>query len=598
MSSRDNDYDIDKDDIYEDNSQSSGHNGAADDAVSGISAQIARQVRDQMNEGASTWHYDTNEFSFDDDRESSKTERETRRQTNSSRYQNSSAPRTVSDVKKVRDEEDVNPFLDEDAYDNTDAESEDDRRISHTPDSDREEYYGRSSFATRGRNSDNDRRGRAQSSSRYTSGGSTGGGRGGSGSGNGDNGPKKHKKWGVGKKILVTFLSVLGAIVLLGGVYYFYVMAQIKYENQPSNSVSENEIVLTNTDNEDNSTVSNAPAIDPADIVWDTEDTDYRHEDGVINILLIGEENIDKDARGRSDSMMIATIDRNRGKLMLTSLMRDCYVQIPDYQGHHYRDNKLNAAYALGGVTLTINTIEKNFDFQIDGYAKVDFSGFEGLIDALGGVEITLSKKEADYLNSTNYISKKKYRTVVEGTQTLNGNQALGYSRIRHVPTPEGVADDYGRTLRQRKVLNAIFEKYKNSNLVTLLAMMPAITKMVTTDLSMTEITKLMTIVVGLHPSKLETLRVPVDNSFSDKVVSGVGDSLILDWSTNKEALHRFLFGTSDAEKAAGLTAAQVAKGYTVSNGKVVAPTKSDNATTDTTNKNTTDDQSSTTKTN
>jgi LCP family protein required for cell wall assembly len=151
-------------------------------------------------------------------------------------------------------------------------------------------------------------------------------------------------------------------------------------------------------------------------------------DDTVINVLLIGEEKINDGARGRSDSMMVATINQKQKSLKLTSIMRDCYVSIPGY-----RDNKLNAAYNYGGGPLLLATIEQNFQIHLDGYVRVDFEAFEAIIDKLGGVEIELSQAEANYLNRTNYISNPAYRTMKAGINTMNGNQALGYSPVRYV---------------------------------------------------------------------------------------------------------------------------------------------------------------------
>ena len=134
--------------------------------------------------------------------------------------------------------------------------------------------------------------------------------------------------------------------------------------------------------------------------------------------------------------------------------MRDMYVEIPGH-GH----NKLNAAYAFGGVELLYQTIAKNFGIKIDNYCVVDFSTFEKVINKVGGVEISLEEKEAKYLNTTNYISKKKYRNVKVGKQTLNGNQALGYARVRYVVSKKYGDGDFGRTGRQRAVLQAALNK-------------------------------------------------------------------------------------------------------------------------------------------
>lgn len=175
----------------------------------------------------------------------------------------------------------------------------------------------------------------------------------------------------------------------------------------------------------------------------------------VINILLVGSDHgAIKGDHGRSDSIMIATVNFKTKELKLTSLMRDMYVEIPGH-GH----NKLNAAYAFGGVELLYQTIAKNFGIKIDKYCVVDFSTFEKVINKVGGVEISLEEKEAKYLNTTNYISKKKYRNVKVGKQTLNGNQALGYARVRYVVSKKYGDGDFGRTGRQRAVLQAALNK-------------------------------------------------------------------------------------------------------------------------------------------
>ncbi len=341
--------------------------------------------------------------------------------------------------------------------------------------------------------------------------------------------------------------SVIGVIlllVLLAAVgYYEYLLSLIHHQNEEDTAVTDHTITESTEDNMLETTTDDPlPALDPNKVTWNP-DTVYRHEQGVLNFLLVGEENIEDDNLGRSDSMIIVTLNQNTRTLALTSILRDCYVQIPDYHGNSYRDNKINASFQFGGITLLRNTIEDNFNIQIDGFAKVNFDGFEDVIDALGGVEITLSKKEAKYLNTTNYISKKRYRNVKEGTQILNGNQALGYSRIRYVSAPNGLANDWGRTWRQRNVLNALFEAYRNSSLADLVAMLPEMMKLVTTDLSKEQITDVLEIILAMRPEKLETMTIPVDDGYQDRRISGVGLSLLLDMDYNVERLHEFIFG-------------------------------------------------------
>ncbi|BBF43941.1 cell envelope-related transcriptional attenuator [Lachnospiraceae bacterium KM106-2] len=261
----------------------------------------------------------------------------------------------------------------------------------------------------------------------------------------------------------------------------------------------------------------------------------------VINILLIGEESIESD-QGRSDSMMIATINTKQKTLKLTSLMRDIYVEIPGY-----RNNKLNAAFNNGGGVLLTSTIEQNFQIKLDGYVRVNFQGFEKIIDKLGGVSIDLASWEAKYLNTTNYISKKKYRNVKEGTNTLNGNQALGYCRVRYKQTLNGEKDDFGRTNRQRTVLTALFNKYKQESVLDMIDTANELMPYITTNISKTDIINYLTAAATLGTTELETFRIPVDHSYANKKLlcgSSSASVLSIDFATNQNELHKFIYGT------------------------------------------------------
>ena len=143
-------------------------------------------------------------------------------------------------------------------------------------------------------------------------------------------------------------------------------------------------------------------AVETDQILWPDVPGEGRQEDYAINVLLLGEEAIGSGtSRGRTDLIMIATMNTKTKELKLTSLMRDMLVRIPGYQ-----ENKLNSAYQRGGVPLLYETIALNFDIKLDGCMLVNFDNFERIIDRLGGLEITLTGAESRYLNRTNYISK------------------------------------------------------------------------------------------------------------------------------------------------------------------------------------------------
>ena len=290
--------------------------------------------------------------------------------------------------------------------------------------------------------------------------------------------------------------------------------------------------------------IENVDSYDPesikdAQVSWNTAHADdgARWEEGVVNILLLGEEAIESGGgRGRTDLMIIATMNTKSKKVKLTSLMRDVLVQIPGY-----KDNKLNASYEIGGIPLLYETIELNFDVKLDGYVLVGFEDFEAIINKLGGVSITLTQEEANYLNTTNYISKPQYRNVKAGTHILNGNQALGYCRIRYVATGDKELNDYGRTSRQRVLLNAIFEQYKSKNLAELIFMLNDILPLITTDIDSSEIEEYLKLGVTMGLSSIENLRIPIDNSFEEGYVRKMS-VLIPDLEANIEKLHSFIF--------------------------------------------------------
>lgn len=267
-----------------------------------------------------------------------------------------------------------------------------------------------------------------------------------------------------------------------------------------------------------------------------TANPDARKEDYVTNLLLLGVEAIG--GGKRTDSIMIASINTKDNSIKLTSFLRDLYVEIPGYNG-----NKLNSAFEKGGAQLLVDVIELNFSIYIDAYAYVDFESFEKVVDLLGGVEIELGETEAAYLRKTNYISKKEYRDVQAGLQTLNGNQALGYCRVRKVETLGGANSDYGRTLRQRRVLKAIFEKYKTKNIIELVSIMNNCIKFVNTNLTSNQVKKALSDIVENGITSMESERIPVNDAFTEeKSYKNVGWVLVPDYQKNIEALYKFIY--------------------------------------------------------
>lgn len=271
----------------------------------------------------------------------------------------------------------------------------------------------------------------------------------------------------------------------------------------------------------------------------DLEGIEVASEDDIINILLVGADKRETwNEAGRSDSAMIATLDKKHKRLKLTSLMRDMYVTIPGYE----EQNRINAAYSFGGVKLMYKTIAHNFGLKLDGYVVVDFAAFKKVINLLNGVDIELTEWEQKYLvyayRNTDYMSD-----IVVGKNTLSGKQALAYTRIR-----QDASADFGRTARQRKVLASLFKKVKTMPMSKWLELAEEVSQCVATDLTNDEILGYMTDVMRMGTTEIDQMRIPVDDSFTDEVHREM-KVLVPDLEKNTNELHDFIFNFDGEEK-------------------------------------------------
>ena len=255
---------------------------------------------------------------------------------------------------------------------------------------------------------------------------------------------------------------------------------------------------------------------------------------GVINILLVGQDGREDVEGSRSDSMMLVSVNKGTGKVKIVSLMRDMYVSIP---GHD--DNRINAAYSLGGVKLLEQTIENDFQVKIDGNVQIDFESFKTIIDKVDGVEIELSQEEADYLNTAYW---QNGWSLSAGVQTLNGDQALAYSRIRQVGN-----SDFQRTERQRTVLMTVFRKVKGQGKLKMLSLAKDIYPMLDTDIGIGDMISLGTTAIGMDESDIETYRLPIDGGYTNQTIQEM-QVLVPDMEKNIAYLKELLFGETQTE--------------------------------------------------
>ena len=263
-------------------------------------------------------------------------------------------------------------------------------------------------------------------------------------------------------------------------------------------------------------------------------------QDGVVNILLIGNDSRENGEDGRSDAMILLSISNKTGKIYMTSLLRDMYVKIP---GHD--DNRLNAAYSFGGAELLMETVEQNFDIKVDRYVLVNFEAFANLVDAVGGVDLELSSEEIEYVNGYlveyNMLLDRpqgtdNMDTSVSGMVHLNGPQALAYSRNRYLGT------DFGRTERQRKVLSAVIGKLPKAVVTHPKALIDGLMPNLTTNLTQGECFQLSLMAGKLLSYDIEQASIPLEGTYQNATHRKMA-VLEVDFEANKKYLMENIYG-------------------------------------------------------
>ena len=257
---------------------------------------------------------------------------------------------------------------------------------------------------------------------------------------------------------------------------------------------------------------------DELGVVDEEELKQYDDYTEIVNIALFGIDSTDSTS-GRSDSIIVATLDPIHNKLKLTSFMRDSYVNISNY-GY----DKLNHAYAYGGANLAINTLNTNFGLNITDFVAVDFASLPKIIDSLGGITIDITEEELNYINgyinNINSVSGTNSPIITTpGAHHVDGAQALAYSRIRYTS-----GGDFKRTERQRTVLTALFNKALNVPATQYLDVISTLAQYATTNLNTNEILKLATKIgsMGLNGVTIEQERFPIDGYCEGTMIDGI----------------------------------------------------------------------------
>ncbi len=311
--------------------------------------------------------------------------------------------------------------------------------------------------------------------------------------------------------ILLTFLLIFLIMVLIGMGYTLWMLGKMNYVAQEA-TISPEELEKYLQENIE----TRHPGAVEEEILLDTVPGEIIDGENIIHILLIGEDARPGESRGRSDSMILCSINTADKKLTVTSFMRDLYVTIPGYTDH-----KLNSAYAWGGMKLLNETIRFNFGIEVDGNLAVNFETFQKVISLLGGVEIDLTAEEARYLGCT------------AGITQLNGSMALTYARIRSIG--EG---DFDRTDRQRKVIGALLDKCKTMPVGQLHSLLEEILPLMVTNMEETKILQYGLEVLPLLASGLETEKLCIPAAGTYRYAWAKDMSVLLpDLEKNREIL-------------------------------------------------------------
>lgn len=367
----------------------------------------------------------------------------------------------------------------------------------------------------------------------------------------------KQKKLSAGKKVGRVVLVILLVIILLLGAIAGFVwskLGKINYDHGTTNETAAPtaDVSAQGTLPADPTVFESEPTappveIDPAetvdvsDLVMETAPSYSQGElfsdKDVMNILLVGtdERSWGFSSNARGDINILISINKADKTVKLVSFSRGIAIKMLDgpYEGKY---EWLTSAHNFAGTLAVMQEMENSFKIELDHYVRVNFHTATEVVDAIGGIDMDLTAKEAKTMS--------RYFKVdfVEGKNRLNGDQALYYARLRHVD------DDWGRIERQRRCILAVVDRLKGSSFSTLNDLCDQVLSLIQTNLTKMEIAELILYSPKFLESDFDQMTIPIANSYGGmKCYSGVS-GWALNYEKNNAALHEFLFGTTNVE--------------------------------------------------
>ncbi len=344
--------------------------------------------------------------------------------------------------------------------------------------------------------------------------------------------PKKKAGW---KKGLLAALAVILVLLLgvaaLGIAYYNDLLGYVSRAERQEQELSDQELeailgFVPETLGEDD-TAQTLPQMEPQ-----AEDSRYGKTGKIVNIMLVGQAKRENEDSKLSDTMILVTVNKETKTLTLSSFLRDMYVQLPNYKNHICGMQRINVAYNLGwrwagdlgGMEMLDQLILENFGVTVDHNVEINFESFKSIIDLMDGVTLELTQDEASYLNAAHL---ELDQTFSAGVQTLNGEAALEYARMRK---SNGSDSDFNRTARQRKLITVLLKRCMKMSVSEIDSLLKAALPMVLTDMTDEEITTLMVELLPLLPElTIESNQVPAEGTYyGDMVQIGGMDAAVL----------------------------------------------------------------------
>ncbi len=363
---------------------------------------------------------------------------------------------------------------------------------------------------------------------------------------------KKLTRQTAGKIALIVLLVVAALVLLCIGAYHMildYYLDKINivttedlhYATEPIRDTETKEEELPTTEEPPETMVGDPELWNQAGLplIRDTND--------VMNILLIGIDARDRNSYSRSDTMILLSINTKTKKVIMTSFLRDILVKIPD-RGF----DRFSHTFAYGGPQLLIKTFKANFNIEIQHYAYINFFSFVDIVDALGGLDVTMTANEVSimnfYLLEINELYGRPVGTdnlpAVDGTYHLNGKQALGYARNRY-----SGGDDWGRTQRQQNLMKLMMEKVKKLSLSQIDNLLETVLPLITTNMQKSELKSLVNKSLTYLGYERVSQSIPIrtGNAFQYATFEGM-DILNINYKENCDEIYRMIYGEEPPE--------------------------------------------------